>query len=193
MKNSLLNSTKEAVKYWWVSLFVGLLAIGLGIWCAATPLSTMVALSLVFAVSFFVGGLFEIIFAISNRRNINGWGWTLVSGIIDFIFGAIMIALPIDTAFVLVYFIGFWIMFQSIWAIGVSCELQRNDVKGWGVIMILAILGIILSFIFIISPIFGGSVIVIFVSLAFISYGIARVYYAIKLRNLHNLLDEKED
>mgnify|MGYP002189487413 FL=1 len=83
MRNDLFYSVKQAVKYWWVSLLIGLLAIMLGIWCLTSPWSTITALSIVFSVTFFVSGVFEIIFAVSNRNTLKGWGWTLVSGIIE--------------------------------------------------------------------------------------------------------------
>ncbi|MFV0330872.1 MAG: HdeD family acid-resistance protein [Dysgonomonas sp.] len=191
MKNDLFYSTKQAVKYWWISLLIGLLAVGLGIWCMATPLSTLVALVLVFAVTFFVSGLFEIAFAISNRKLLRNWGWTLASGILDLAFGIILIAMPPEViALVMAYFVGFWVMFQSVWGIGTAAELQRNGVKGWGWLMALAILGVLMAFIFIVSPAFTTTFIIALVSISFIFYGIFRIYYAFRLRSLHKELDE---
>jgi len=191
MKNDLFYSTKQAVKYWWISLLIGLLAVGLGLWCMATPLSTLVALVLVFAATFFVSGLFEIAFAISNRKLLRNWGWTLASGILDLAFGIILIAMPPEViALVMAYFVGFWVMFQSVWGIGTAAELQRNGVKGWGWLMALAILGVLMAFIFIVSPAFTTTFIIALVSISFIFYGIFRIYYAFRLRSLHKELDE---
>lgn len=193
MRNDLFYSARKAVKHWWVSVLIGLLAVALGIWCLMTPISTLVALTLVFAVTFFVSGLFEIIFAFANKKVLKGWGWTLVSGIIDLIFGLILIAMPVQIiAIVLTYFVGFWVMFQSIWAIGTAAELQRNGVKGWGWLMALAILGVIMAFVFIMSPAFTTGFIIALISISFISYGIFRIYLGIKLRSLHKELEEIE-
>lgn len=193
MKNDLFYSAKQAVKFWWVSILVGVLAVALGIWSLITPLTTLVALTLVFSITFFVSGIFEIAFALSNKKVLKGWGWTLVSGIIDLIFGLILVAMPIEViALVLTYFVGFWVMFQSIWAIGSAAELQRNGVKGWGWLMALAVLGVIMSFIFIMSPAFTTGFIIALVSISFISYGFFRIYLGIKLRSLHKEMDEIE-
>ncbi len=193
MKNDLFYSAKKAVKFWWVSILIGLLALALGIWFIFTPLTTLVALAIVFAAAFLVSGIFEIIFAISNKNVLKGWGWTLASGIIDLMFGLILIAMPIDVlTLLLAYFVGFWVMFQSIWAIGTSAELQRNSVKGWGWLMALAILGVIMSFIFIMSPVFATGFIVALVSISFISYGCFRIYLGCKLKSLHNEMEKYE-
>ncbi|MDR2039922.1 MAG: DUF308 domain-containing protein [Bacteroidales bacterium] len=183
---NLIHSVKQAVKYWWVSLLVGILALILGIWSIATPDVTLVALTYVFIFAFFISGILEIVFAISNREIHSGWGWTLASGIIDLLFGILLLALPLPLiTTILIYFVGFWILFRSIWAIGDSVQLQRFGVKGWGWLLAFAILSIIFSFFFLISPMFGGVFIVAFVSVAFISYGIFRIYLSIKLRSLH--------
>lgn len=184
MNGDLLNSARQAVRHWWVSLLVGILAIGLGIWCISAPWATIIALSYVFAITFLISGLSEIIFAVSNKDSISGWGWTLASGIIDILFGIIILTLPpAMLTLILAYFVGFWIMFRSIWGIGSAADLQRLNVKGWGWLMALAIIGVIISFIFILSPVFTAGFVVALVSISFVAYGIFRIYLGFKLRS----------
>lgn len=190
MKNDLLDSVKQTVKYWWVSLLIGALAIILGIWCIAAPGTTIAVLSALFVATFLVSGLFEIFYAISNRDHLNGWGWSLVSGIVSVIFAILLIALPFESIFVFIFFIGFWIMFQSFWGIGVSIDLQKSGVKGWGWILALAILGILLATLLIINPAFATGFIVAIFSITLICYGILRIYYAMKLKNIYNKIDD---
>ncbi|MDR3058977.1 MAG: HdeD family acid-resistance protein [Dysgonomonas sp.] len=193
MKNDLFYSVKQAVKYWWVSLLIGLLAIGLGVWCLVSPWATIAALAIVFAISFLVSGVFEIIFAFSNKNTLKGWGWTLTSGIIDLLFGIMLISMsPAVIAIVLSYFVGFWLMFQSIWGIGSAAELQRNGIRGWGWLMALAILGVLMSFLFIMSPALTTGFIVSLVSISFVAYGIFRIYLGVKLRSLHKEMEERD-
>ena len=132
MEKDLLNSVKRTVKYWWVSLLIGVIAVLLGIWCIAAPLTTITVLSALFVAAFFISGIFEIFYAVSNRESLDGWGWSLASGIISVIFAILLIALPFESIFVFIFFIGFWIMFQSFWGIGVSIDLQKSGVSGWG-------------------------------------------------------------
>ena len=188
MKKQTLSAVKDAVKYWWLSLIMGILAVAVGIWCLAQPLMTFGALTVLFVAAFLVFGIFDIVFAVSNRKSLYGWGWTLAIGIIDILFAIILTALPGSAvAGIFVYFVGFWIMFRSIWAIGTAAELNQIGVKGWGWMLALSILGVIFSVVFILSPIFfGGVFIVAFVSAALIVYGIFRIYLAIPLKSLYN-------
>lgn len=192
MGNDFLSSVKQAVKYWWVSPIIGIIAIILGVWCLANPGATLEVLGALFIAAFLVSGLFEIVFAISNRNNINGWGWTLASGIIDILFGFLLLAIPLGTIAVLLFFVGFWIMFQSIWGIGSAIELQRSGIKGWGWILALGILGLILSFILIVNPVFAAGFIIYLFAITLLFYGIMRIYYGLRLRSIHKDIENLE-
>jgi uncharacterized membrane protein HdeD (DUF308 family) len=193
MRNDLFYSVKKAVKYWWISPIIGLIAIILGIWCIADPLLTLVVIGALFIAGFLISGAFEIIFAISNRNTLKGWGWTLTSGIIDIAFVLLLLAIPIGTIAVLLFFVGFWIMFQSIWLIGSSIELQRNSIRGWGWTLTSGIFGIILAFILIANPRFAAGFIVYLLTLSLLMYGIIRIYHGFKLRNLHKEIEKFEE
>ncbi|MBK5721557.1 DUF308 domain-containing protein [Dysgonomonas sp. Marseille-P4677] len=192
MKNELFQTAKQAVKYWWTSLLIGILSIILAIWCLATPTTTLAVLGALFIAGFFIAGIFEIIFAISNRERLNGWGWTLASGIIDILFALLLIATPLGTIATLIFFVGFWALFQSIWVIGSSIELQRNGIGGWGWVLAFGILGLIFSFILITNPVFAAGFIIYMLAFTLLFYGISRIYYGFKLKSVGKKIDEIE-
>ncbi|MDR2956455.1 MAG: DUF308 domain-containing protein [Prevotella sp.] len=186
MENNLFRSVRKAVRYWWVSILIGALAVILGVWCLAVPGTTITILAALFVAGFLISGLFEIVYAVANKDSLDGWGWSLASGIISVVFAIILLALPLETIIVLIFFVGFWMMFQSFWAIGVSIEMQKNGIKGWGWILAMAILGIILSIILIVNPLFATGFIIALFSITLIMYGILRIYYGVKLKSISN-------
>lgn len=193
MKKDLLSVVKQRTRRWWISPIIGVLAILLGIWCISSPWATIIALSYVFAITFIITGLSEIILAVSNRHSTTGWGWTLASGIIDLLFGIILFTLPTPViTLILSYFIGFWIMFHSIWGIGVACELQRMNTRGWGWLLALAIMGVIMSFVFILSPVFTTGFVVALVSISFLFYGIFRIVLGFRLKAINKEIKDVE-
>ena len=192
MKNDLFYSVKQAVKHWWISPLIGVIAIILGFWSLSNPGTTLALLGAFFIAGFLVSGIFEIIFALANKNTLKGWGWTLASGIIDILFAFLLLAMPIGTIAVLLFMVGFWVMFQSIWAIGSAIELQRNSIKGWGWILTFGILGIILSFILIANPVFAAEFIIYLLAIALFCYGILRIFYGFRLRSIHKELDEMD-
>ncbi len=188
MDNHLLSSFKKAIKHWWVSLLVGIIAVALGLWCMFTPLTTFAALTIVFVISFFIGGISEIVFALANKDAMKNWGWTLAMGIIDFIFAIILLANMAIAPLMLCYLIAFWIMLQSIWGIGMSLDLQSIKGSGWGWLLALSILGVFSSIILLFQPAIAGIFAAYIISFGFLAYGILRIYLAFRLKNLEKYL-----
>lgn len=194
MKNSMYDSVRKAVKYWWVSLITGILAIVLGIWCLTAPDGTLTAMTWLFILVFIVNGIVEIAFSISNRNVLRGWGWTLASGIVDLLFAALLIILPnVFVAAVIVYLVGFWMLFRGIWGIGESAELQTLGVRGWGWTLAGAIFTIIFAFLFLLSPaLFKGIFVVALISVSLLIYGVFRIYIGFQLRSVGKDMKEVE-
>ncbi|NLN31194.1 MAG: hypothetical protein GX158_08205, partial [Bacteroidales bacterium] len=76
----LLKKLKRKVKHWWISLLVGILALILAVWALVTPVETLTAMIYVFIIMFFISGISDIGFALTNRDAMRGWGWSLVNG-----------------------------------------------------------------------------------------------------------------
>jgi uncharacterized membrane protein HdeD (DUF308 family) len=194
MKDPLLQSVKEEVKYWWISLLIGLLTVILGIWSLTTPDTTLVALTYIFISVFLITGIIDIFFAVSNKNTLSDWQWRLAIGTMDILFAILLIALPTPIVTVgLIYFVGFWILFRSIWTVVESYDLQKKGVQGWNWLLVLGILSILFSFFFLFSPvIFQGAFIVALVGAALIVYGIFRIYIAFKMKSIQKDIKETE-
>lgn len=190
MDNRLQSSFRGAVKNWWVSLLIGILAAILGIWCIFTPLSTFLAMTILFVVSFFVGGIFEIIFALTNMNTMRNWGWTLVIGIIDVVFGVILMSNMLISADVLMFLIAFWIIFQAIWGIGVSLDLKNVEGSGWGWLLALSIIGVLFGITCLFQPAITALLAAYMLGFSFLAYGIFRIYLGIRLRTIHKNLEK---
>ena len=182
----MIDSMKKSVKNWWVSLLVGILAIIMGIWCFTSPGASLLGLTYVFIIGFLLSGILDICFAVSNRNNMYGWRWNLAGGILEVLLGIMLLMMP--TTFVtgiLVYMVGFWILFRSIWGIGESCQLQILGVKGWGWSLALSIISLLFSLLYLLSPGFGkGIFVVALVGCSMLVYGIFRIVIAFKLREI---------
>ncbi|NLA48695.1 MAG: hypothetical protein GX876_04440 [Bacteroidales bacterium] len=184
---------KRKVKHWWISLLVGILALILAVWALVTPIETLTVMIYVFIIMFFISGISDIGFAMVNRNAMRGWGWGLMNGILEVIFGIILLIIPATLLItILLYLIGFWVLFRSVWSVGEAIELQIIGIRGWGWLLALGILGIIASIIFIISPVFAGIFVVALISLALMFYGIFRIYLAFGLRRINKLISQNE-
>lgn len=186
MENYVMTEIKQAVKHWWVSLLVGILALVVGVWALMTPAESLFALAVLFEVALVVAGVLDIIFAASNRKILYGWGWNLAGGILELLLGIMLMAMPMaSVAVIFIYVVGFWMLFRSLWSIGASFDLHQVGIRGWGWLLTLGILMAIFSFLFLVSPSFGGIFVVMFVGIAILAYGIFRIFLAFGLKSLH--------
>lgn len=174
-----------SVKNWWLSLVVGILFVILAFWLMFTPVVAYVALSILFAVTMFVSGIFEIIFAASNRHNLSSWGWYLAGGIIDLLLGVYLMAVPAASMILLPFVLAFWLMFRGFSAIGYSMDMQRYGTRNWGWTLALGILALIAAFIIIWQPVAGAISVVYLVAWALLFIGFFRIMFAFQLRRVH--------
>jgi len=187
METEIINRAKNVTKHWYLSLILGILFICVGIWVFMTPVSSYLALSILFSVTIFISGIFEIIYSISNRKEMDNWGWVLTGGIIDLLFGLWLMSSPLLSIAILPFVVGFILMFRSMMAIGFAFDLKDFADSGWGWLLALGILCLLFSFVLLWNPVFAGLTVVILTGCAFITLGIYRIILSFKLKHLHNL------
>ncbi|TYB79503.1 HdeD family acid-resistance protein [Bizionia myxarmorum] len=189
MATTILSSAQSAVKNWWVSLLLGILYIIAGVWVFQTPLASYVSLSIIFSIFIFVSGISQIVFSISNKSDIQNWGWYLAGGILDLIIGILLISHPLMTMAILPLYVGFWLLFQGFMAIGLSFQFKSADIPNWGWLLFLGILTLVFAFLLLANPVFAGLSIVYMTAMAFVTAGIFRIFLAFGLKKMKNAID----
>ncbi|WP_245949193.1 HdeD family acid-resistance protein [Lutibacter citreus] len=186
---TVLSATQSAVKNWWISLLLGILFVLIGVWVFQTPLESYMSLSIIFSAFILVSGLSQIVFSISNKSDIQSWGWYLASGILDLIIGLLLITHPFMTMAILPYFVGFWLLFQGFLAIGLSLQFKLVGFPSWGWLLFLGFLILIFSFLLLANPVFAGFSIVYMTAFAFIFAGIFRIFLAFNLKKMKKSIE----
>lgn len=83
---------RAAPGFWW-SLISAALGVIVGGWLLARPVSGAVSLTILLVAFFIIEGVVTIMFALDHKRELSGrWGWMLVSGLVDFVLGAMILA-----------------------------------------------------------------------------------------------------
>jgi len=185
MQTLFSQSIKDAIRHWYIPLLVGIFFVIVSIVVFTSPLSSLLTLAVLFAISFLLGGVAEIVFSIANRHRMANWGWSLGFGIITLIIGILLISNPGLSLTALAFYIGFTILFRSISSISFALDIKRYGSKNWVSLLIFGILGAIFSFILIWNPAFAGLSIVWLVALSFLFGGLFSIFFAMQLRKLH--------
>ena len=185
METPFLNAIKNAIKHWYLPLFVGIFFVVVSAVVFTSPAASLLTLSFLFAMSFMFGGLAEAVFSFVNRKELENWGWSLAFGAVTFIVGTSLVINPVLSIGILAFYIGFVLLFRSVSAISFAIDLKRYGSKNWAMLLVLGVLGIIFSFILILNPVFTGMSIVVLVALSFLFTGLFSVFLSLQLRKLH--------
>jgi uncharacterized membrane protein HdeD (DUF308 family) len=185
METIFLKSLRQAIRHWYIPLLVGVFFLIVSVIAFVSPVSSLIALAILFSLSLLFGGLSEIIFSVANRDQLQNWGWSLAFGIVTFVVGILLFLDPHLSIGVLAFYIGFVILFRSIGAISFSMDVKKYGSPGWGWLLAFGILGTIASFILIWNPLFAGLSAVIFIALSFLFAGLFSIFFSFQLRKLH--------
>jgi uncharacterized membrane protein HdeD (DUF308 family) len=118
---------RHAPGFWWalVSAAVGVLV---GASLLAMPANGAFSLTIVLVFFFMLEGIASIMFALDHKRELSGrWGWMLVSGVVDLVLGAMILAgLPSTAAWAIGLLVGINMMFGGSALIGMALHARNS-------------------------------------------------------------------
>ena len=180
------NFTIGLTRFWWIPLFTGIILLGFGIWCLASPSTSIPVMAYIFSAGMLVAGCFDLGYGVSNTRANLNWGWILFLGLLEICCGVWLLCLPeavLSVAFI--YAVGIWMIVAAIGSLCEACFM--SSFFGWGVLwmVILLLATIFLATIFITNPILGEITAWLWLSISLMIYGIYRIGLAFSLRSLN--------
>ena len=187
------QAVRQTVKNWYILLIIGVLLTIVGVYIFTVPVATYITLSVFFSISFIISGLLDIIFAIQNSKDLKGWGWYLVNGILTLALGIYLSVYPAISMSILPFVVGFTLLFRSFLLLGYAFDLKELKVVSWGDIALLSVLGILFSFLLIANPFFTGISLVTLTALAFLFAGITSIAFSFKLKKLKDIPNKISD
>jgi hypothetical protein len=177
-----VSTAKSKMSYWWFPLLFGIIFILLGIWILMSPVESLTTLTKIIGVIAIVSGTTQLLFTVSNRSSIPGWGFQMAGGAADLAIGIILILSPLVLLKVISFFVGVWLLINSVtlfmWA--GNAHKTGNPVWGWELAggLLLLVLGVL----FLWHPLILGITIAVWTGFAFIFLGVFRILLTIQLR-----------
>ncbi len=191
MKNIslLIERSKQAVRYWWLMLLVGILLLALGILVFVYPAQSYVGLAVIFGWAILAAGILEVVLSATNDHFVTGRGWMLAGGIIQIILGLILIFNVALSAAMLPIVLGFWLLMRAFATIGLGGDMRAIGVSGAGWTIASGILLTICALWMLFRPlVFGTTVVVVWVGIALLIAGIAAISLSLQLHASHRCL-----
>ena len=143
--SSLIENSKQAVRYWWLLLIIGIALFAVGVLIFVYPAQSYLGMSLVFGWLMLISGILEVVLSSANKHFITGRGWMMAGGIIEIILGIILIfnvglsaaTLPIGSGWTI--FTGVLLLLCSLWILFQPLVIGTTAVIVWvGITLLLA-------------------------------------------------------
>lgn len=155
------------------AVILGVLMVGMGIWMCVTPAASLMGLVMFMAIAMLIYGIYEIyLFCAKGTRS----GWVLAGGILSTLFGIwMMFSGSAQSALLIIlpFVFAVWMLMGGIYRTVGSFTLKDLGSKNWGWVLALGILGIVMGFLLMFTPVVSAITLSIAIGLSFVWQGIA--------------------
>lgn len=190
---NVLSQLKATINNWWLFLIQGIILILGSFYVFASPAESYLTLAFFFAILMLMDGFTSIAMSLSNRENMEGWGWQLAGGILSVILGFILLTRPGITMTILPIIVSFFIVSKGVLIIGTSFDLKKEGLQGWGWILFGGIINLILGLLILMNPDVGVALILIYTGIAFFVMGVGSVVISLRLRKVKRKIAKIKD
>lgn len=145
---------EDILKHWWLLLVGGLLFLVLGFVSLAYPMTALLSVALYIGLIALATGIMSLAFAFSNM-SAGGWGWRLFEGIVDVLFGLVMLIHPMISAALIPVIIGIWVFIRGLMYLIDALSWRRNRSRDWSGYVVIGVLLMVFGFLMIIDERFS--------------------------------------
>ena len=120
---------KTSTKIW--MCLAGVALVALGVLCIKYPVNTLLSLSWLFGLFFFLGGCTQMAAWAATRGFMPLSGLSFFSALLQIILGCVMIFHPAPVMFALPFLFAFWLLFEGIDLAISSFDFKRVGFRNW--------------------------------------------------------------
>jgi len=172
----------------WLALTGGLLVV-LGIYCIASPGVALASAAWAVGLLTLVSGVSSLLFALDAQTVLPNAGSMTLSAVLRILIGIFFLAHSLLLAVSLSVLFAIWIIFESVYLTTQSLSLRKAGARGWWVVALLGIGGLVLGIGALCQPESAASLLGTLVGIGVLAAGIARLVALADIRRINALLN----
>lgn len=186
MKNDYSERSERLVGYWWLSLIAGMVLIAIGFIVMVNPAVSYFSFATWFGFAVMLTGVLTLIQSLTSENRYVRRGWLILASIADIIIGIILIFNSLVAAFVMPILLGAWLLYRGTAMLMQGVDLKSHSMRGSGWLIFYSVIVIIVSLAVLWMPAtLGVEAVILFVAIAFVSYGVSMVTFGFRLLDVH--------
>lgn len=182
MANEIYESEARQVKYWWLSVLVGIASLVVGFLVLVNPIESYFVMAMWLGIVILFTGVFSLVESFTSDSRYVRRGWLILASICDIIIGIVlMLNFLLSVAIIPVLF-GIWLLYRGFVSLAQGIILRSSGVRdaGWVIFSSIVVIAISLAVLFV-PDVIGVAAVVVFVAIALMAYGISRISLGFRL------------
>ena len=175
---------KTLQKLWWFTLLRGIILVILAFFVFRHPANALLGVAIYIGISLLITGILQTGASIGFRDSFPNWGWILAGGLLDIVFGFVLLSNPALTAASLPFVIGFWIIVSGIMSFADSFQSKKEEAPLWWLGLLSGVLSVVIGYMIMSNLLFGALTITTWMGIGFAIVGIVNIVIGFKLKSL---------
>jgi len=175
---------KTLHKLWWFTLLRGIILLILAFFVFRHPVNALIGVAIYIGISLLITGILQTGVSIGFKDLFPNWGWILAGGLLDIVFGFVLLSNPALTASTLPFVVGFWIIISGIMSFADAFQSKKEGNSLWGLSMLGGVFSVIIGYFIMSNIIVGALTITTWMGIGFLIIGIVNIVIGFKLKSL---------
>ena len=175
---------KTLQKLWWFTLLRGIILVILAFFVFRHPANALLGVAIYIGISLLITGILQTGASIGFRDSFPNWGWILAGGLLDIVFGFVLLSNPALTAASLPFVIGFWIIVSGIMSFADAFQSKKEEAPLWWLGLLSGVLSVVIGYMIMSNLLFGALTITTWMGIGFAIVGIVNIVIGFKLKSL---------
>ena len=191
MENNLYDKTERLIKHWWLSLIVGLVALARGFIVLVHPAASYYTFATWLGLAILISGIAGLVQALGTRNYFVRRGWLMLAAIADIIIGLLLVFNTLLSAVAMPILLGAWLLYRGCAMLMQGFDLRSYGVRdaGWVIFYAAVIIAISIAVLWMPGTL-GVEAVILFVAIAFITYGVSMISLSFRLWDIHHHAQE---
>ncbi|MGL1889858.1 MAG: DUF308 domain-containing protein [Reichenbachiella sp.] len=169
---------------WIMPLLKGVVLLVLGMLILLNPIGTIKAIAFYIGLILLVAGMVLAVNAILTRKTSERWQWGLVEGVMDALFGIVLMSNPEFIASVVTMVLGIWIMMFGMIKVFEAFRLKKMGLESWWIKLLVAIFNVFVGYMIASNLSIGAFAMTVWLGIGLIVFGTVNIFVALNLRKL---------
>jgi uncharacterized membrane protein HdeD (DUF308 family) len=174
---------------WWVFLIGGIAAVIFGVLALMKPLTAWLVVSMFFAASVLVDGVFNVVGSVQHREK-DGWWIMLLIGVLGVVVGGFALLNPPVSMIAFLYLVALQAIMLGVFLAMLGYKVRAATQREW-ILYLTGALSVLFGILVVVNPAAGSlSVITLIATWALVT-GVLKIIFAFRVKNARDRIGDR--